>query len=80
MIAPYLRIYTDAPTMGALLCSGASCIVQKYYCQDFIFREKVFTFAIPKQWRVGQGVKTPPFHGGITGSIPVRATKSQSLS
>ena len=25
--------------------------------------------------RVGQGVKTPPFHGGITGSIPVRATK-----
>jgi hypothetical protein len=25
--------------------------------------------------RVGQGVKTPPFHGGITGSIPVRGTK-----
>ncbi len=23
---------------------------------------------------VGQGVKTPPFHGGITGSIPVRST------
>lgn len=26
------------------------------------------------EWRVGQGVKTPPFHGGITGSNPVRAT------
>ena len=29
----------------------------------------------PNQKRsVGQGVKTPPFHGGITGSIPVRST------
>ena len=27
-----------------------------------------------KECRVGQGVKTPPFHGGITGSIPVRGT------
>ncbi len=26
------------------------------------------------EWSVGQGVKTPPFHGGITGSIPVRST------
>ena len=26
------------------------------------------------KWSVGQGVKTPPFHGGITGSIPVRST------
>lgn len=25
---------------------------------------------------VGQGVKTPPFHGGIMGSIPVRVTSS----
>lgn len=24
-------------------------------------------------WRVGQVAKTPPFHGGIMGSIPVRA-------
>ena len=27
-----------------------------------------------KKCRVGQGVKTPPFHGGITGSSPVRGT------
>ncbi|MDB5192809.1 MAG: hypothetical protein JWQ96_2372 [Segetibacter sp.] len=34
-------------------------------------------FALPKQTRsVGQGVKTPPFHGGITGSNPVRGTKA----
>ena len=26
--------------------------------------------------RVGQSAKTPPFHGGMTGSIPVRATRS----
>ena len=25
-------------------------------------------------WPVGQEVKTPPFHGGIMGSIPVRVT------
>ena len=28
-----------------------------------------------RKCRVGQGVKTPPFHGGITGSNPVRGTK-----
>ena len=27
-------------------------------------------------WPVGQEVKTPPFHGGIMGSIPVRVTIS----
>ena len=33
-------------------------------------------FALPiYKWSVGQGVKTPPFHGGITGSNPVRSTK-----
>ena len=26
-------------------------------------------------WSVGQGVKTPPFHGGNTGSNPVRTTE-----
>ena len=39
-------------------------------------------FALPiYKWSVGQGVKTPPFHGGITGSNPVRSTnKSRSSS
>ena len=27
-------------------------------------------------WPVGQEVKTPPFHGGIMGSIPVRVTRT----
>ena len=27
-------------------------------------------------WPVGQAVKTPPFHGGNMGSIPVRVTKN----
>ena len=26
-------------------------------------------------WPHGQAVKTPPFHGGIRGSIPLEATK-----
>ena len=26
------------------------------------------------RWRVGQAVKTPPFHGGFMGSNPIRVT------
>ncbi len=37
-------------------------------------------FASLYRGRVGQGVKTPPFHGGITGSNPVRGTKSPENS
>ncbi len=29
-----------------------------------------------EKWSVGQGVKTPPFHGGNTGSNPVRTILS----
>ena len=32
------------------------------------------------KWLVGQGVKTPPSHGGIMGSIPVRATELSEKS
>ena len=31
-------------------------------------------------WSVGQGVKTPPFHGGNTGSNPVRTIDKLSPS
>ena len=31
-------------------------------------------------WPVGQEVKTPPFHGGIAGSIPARVTKNKKPS
>ena len=33
-----------------------------------------------KYWPVGQVVKTSPFHGGITGSNPVRVTICRSSS
>ena len=33
-----------------------------------------------KVWSVGQGVKTPPFHGGNTGSNPVRTIDKLSPS
>ncbi len=32
----------------------------------------------PLEWSVGQGVKTPPFHGGNTGSNPVRTIRNYS--
>ena len=39
----------------------------------------MYIFALPKNKRpVGQGVKTPPFHGGITSSNLVRATEKRS--
>ncbi len=31
------------------------------------------------RWSVGQGVKTPPFHGGNTGSNPVRTIRHSSV-
>ena len=30
-------------------------------------------------WPVGQAVKTPPFHGGNTGSSPVRVTFKKNI-
>ena len=42
-----------------------------------IWQQNSLKLSLPslnKKRRVGQGVKTPPFHGGITGSNPVRAT------
>ena len=34
----------------------------------------------PSPWRVGQAAKTPPFHGGNTGSIPVRVTMTGGIA
>ena len=31
-------------------------------------------------WSVGQGVKTPPFHGGNTGSNPVRTISPSAIA
>ena len=32
---------------------------------------------VAMSWPGGQAAKTPPFHGGNTGSIPVRVTKNK---
>ena len=40
----------------------------------------LYQVIMARLWLVGQAVKTPPFHGGNTGSIPVgviRALKSK---
>ena len=39
------------------------------------FNKNMFPNEFIYVWPVGQAVKTPPFHGGITGSNPVRVTK-----
>ena len=40
---------------------------------------KSLTLRQPSKWPVGQVVKTPPFHGGNTGSNPVRVILSMKL-
>lgn len=37
-----------------------------------VYNRKVLFETAQNIWSVGQGVKTPPFHGGNTGSNPVR--------
>ena len=51
--------------------------IEKKACNFFKSVLKYFKLAI---WPVGQAVKTPPFHGGIRGSIPLRVTKSQYMA
>ena len=37
------------------------------------------TRGVKKIWLLGQAVKTSPFHGGNTGSIPVGVTKPEVI-
>ena len=47
----------------------------------FVYKESPPYICTPlAEWSVGQGVKTSPFHGGITGSIPVRSTKGPCIA
>ena len=46
------------------------------YLHDGVYYDIVIHASSKYRWLVGQGVKTPPSHGGIMGSIPVRATSS----
>jgi hypothetical protein len=48
----------------------------------FFWKYKIVSYICnPKMMRrVGQGVKTPPFHGGVTGSIPVRGTRERNTT
>ena len=59
-----------------IFCSRVK--VEKHFSEKVLdITKQLPIFALPNRIRrVGQGVKTPPFHGGITGSIPVRATKA----
>jgi hypothetical protein len=41
----------------------------------FFFKKWFYLCTPNRKRRVGQSVKTPPFHGGMTGSTPVRGTK-----
>ncbi len=46
-------------------------ILYNTFCQQELGQTRV---VVKECWPVGQAVKTPPFHGGNTGSNPVRVT------
>ena len=70
------------PTCGAIgelseLAEGARLEIV-YTSQAYQgFESLALRHRIYNIWPVGQVVKTPPFHGGNTGSNPVRVTTSE---
>ena len=49
-----------------------SSVVEHHLAKVGVAGSNVVVTIIFILWSVGQGVKTPPFHGGNTGSNPVR--------
>ena len=47
---------------------------------NLLSRVRFSSPALNLYWPVGQAVKTPPFHGGNTGSSPVRVIPSTLMS
>jgi hypothetical protein len=53
---------------------GGNNFFQIFY-KKILQKQKRYLFLHSQKKRsVGKAVNTPPFHGGITGSIPVRST------
>jgi hypothetical protein len=86
-----LGVFASHSCTAVLAASMVCCFNQHYYTQPaqnvnksqkLVWLQFVIGLSLPSQnrnkvfRRVGQGVKTPPFHGGITGSNPVRGTGS----
>ena len=46
-----------------------------FYLTSVLLRDRIVKLTRPR----GQAVKTPPFHGGIMGSIPVGVTKTKQF-
>lgn len=45
--------------------------------QEIIWQISLWQLTLQSVCRVGQSAKTPLFHGGMTGSTPVRGTRFQ---
>ena len=58
--------------------------LKKLECQEAKRLDKAselyYTNYCLTRWSVGQGVKTPPFHGGNTGSNPVRTILHSAIA
>ena len=64
---------------GPFILCGCSLVV-KLQPSKLLSRVRFSSPALNLYWPVGQAVKTPPFHGGNTGSSPVRVIPSTLTS
>ena len=60
-VARYVHLYGGIAQLARAFGSYPKC---RWFKSDYRYHI----------WPVGQAVKTPPFHGGNMGSIPVRVT------
>ena len=77
------KIYVSNSVQGAVgstqkiwqqRCAEISLPPLKHLQAKNLYKNNYLCPPLKNTCRVGQGVKTPPFHGGITGSNPVRGT------
>ena len=74
-----LMCLNDVEADNSALSSTSAIKIPEVLKNNFGTKVHPPIFALPKRKRlVGQSVKTPPFHGGMRGSIPLRATKPEN--
>ena len=56
-------------TCSKIIYAGMAQLVEQLTCNQQVVGSSPITSSI--KWLIGQAVKTPPFHGGNRGSIPL---------
>ena len=56
-------------TCSIIIYAGMAQLVEQLTCNQQVVGSSPITSS--RKWLIGQAVKTPPFHGGNRGSIPL---------